>query len=93
MVASDKSFELIGYAEAGEILHVLPKTVANYHSRAKVAGYPQTGNPFPRPATYILGHPRWPRGEIEKFQAGRKGPGWHEKGGDRVSAYTKADAN
>lgn len=83
-------FGLVSYAEIAKVMGVKPKTVINYHSRAKLANYPSGPGRFPPPDCYIMGHPQWQPEVIIAMQQGRRGPGWFQKGEDRVPYYAQA---
>lgn len=66
--------DLLGYTEIADLNNVIPKTIMNYHSSAKLKGYPSNMMPPPDDVSYGE-HPRWRWDTIRDWMQRRPGLG------------------
>lgn len=87
--------DVVDSAGFAEILGIQRRTVLNYLDRERQAGFPKEGNPssFPKPLRYFGVSPVWSRQAAETYAANRPGPGWHEKGDERIAQYLRANSS
>lgn len=86
--------DVVDSREFAELLGVKPKTVINYLSKETTDKWPKLGQvgSFPKPVAYIANRfPVWSRQDAQNYADNRVGPGWHEKGDDRVARYILAE--
>lgn len=83
--------DIVDSAAFAEMLGIKRRTVLNYLDRERRAKFPKEGQAgsFPRPVKYISGSPVWAKEEAEQYAANRPGPGWHEKGDERIAQYLR----
>ena len=89
----DMTVEMVDSREFAAMLGVKPKTVINYLSRETSSGWPKLGQlgTFPQPAAYVAGRvPVWRLSDAQDYVNHRPGPGWHEKGDERIVRYIKS---
>lgn len=84
--------DVVNSREFAQMLGIKSRTVINYLSRERKAGWPNLGKigKFPKPLGYVEGHPVWRRDDATNYAANRLGGGWHEKGDDRIARYMLA---
>lgn len=80
--------------EFAELLGIKPKTVINYLSRETRSKWPKLGQlgSFPKPVAYVANRfPVWSQDDAKSYAENRVGPGWHQKGDERVARYIVAE--
>lgn len=86
--------DVVDSREFAKMLGVRSKTVINYLSREVRDKWPREGQlgSFPKPRAYIADRfPVWSRQDAQDYANNRVGPGWHQKGDDRVARYIIAE--
>ena len=83
--------DLVDSGAFAEILGIKRRTVLNYLDRERAAGWPKDGEvgSFPRPLRVVGVSPVWTRAAAEQYALTRPGPGWHQKGDERVAKYIR----